>query len=96
MVNKRISYIRLKNNYANISVVNVYALTEKSSEDEKQEFFDKLEKIYDTIPKHNTIIIVGDLNAKIRKKEYYKEVAGKYTIHEEMNDNGVRICNFAG
>jgi hypothetical protein len=31
---------------------------------------------------------MGDFNRKIRKEEYQKKVAGKYTIQDISNENG--------
>ncbi|KAI4459498.1 endonuclease/exonuclease/phosphatase superfamily [Holotrichia oblita] len=37
----------------------------------------------------------GDFNAQIGKEECFKDVTGPYSIHEETNNNGERLCNFA-
>lgn len=94
-VNGRISYIRIKNNMANITILNVYAPTDGATDQEKEAFYEKIEEACETIPKHDTLIILGDLNAKIGKEDFLKDVAGKHTIHDVTNDNGIRLCNFA-
>ena len=38
---------------------------------------------------------MGDFNAKIRKEMYLAKVAGKYTIHNETNENGKLLAQFA-
>lgn len=51
--------------------------------EEEKKCYDKL-----NIPKHDTLIVVGDFNAKIRN--YLSSVAGKQTIHDDKNnDNGM-------
>jgi exonuclease III len=94
-INGRISYIKIKNNMANITIVNVYAPTEEAEDEEKNKFYEDLETLCEKIPKHDTLLIVGDINAKIGKEEYLRNVAGKETVHEITNDNGNRICNLA-
>ena len=45
--------------------------------------------------KHDAVIILGDFNAKVGKAMNNRLVAGKYTLHNETNDNGLRLCQFA-
>lgn len=40
-------------------------------------------------------IIMGDYNAKIGKEEHLKNIAGKYSLHEETNENGELLSQFA-
>ena len=41
------------------------------------------------------MIILGDFNAKVGKEMNSRLVAGKYTLHNETNDNGLRLCESA-
>ncbi|KAK4873795.1 hypothetical protein RN001_013155 [Aquatica leii] len=67
----------------------------KSSNGRKKAFYDKLEETCKKIPKHDTLIVVGDFNAKIGRKDFIKDVAGKETIHETTSDNGINLCHLA-
>jgi hypothetical protein len=40
-------------------------------------------------------IIVGDFNEKVEGKNIFKPTIGKESIHQNSNNNGVRIVNFA-
>jgi len=46
-------------------------------------------------PKHDIVMILGDLNTKIGKEKVYETVAGKNTLHDISNQNGEMVCNFA-
>ncbi|KAF2884876.1 hypothetical protein ILUMI_21295 [Ignelater luminosus] len=59
----------------------------------KRTNYERLEATCEKIPKHETLTIAGDLNAKIGKKEYLKGVAGKETIPSTTTDNEKRIIN---
>jgi len=77
-------------------VICTYAPTENSHEETKDTFYEQLEHTYDSIPRYYTkIIIVGDLNAQVCQEEEYKQTAGSCSFHENSNNNGVRLINFA-
>jgi len=40
-------------------------------------------------------ILLGDFNAKLRREDICKLTIGKENLHENGNDNGVRIVNFS-
>jgi hypothetical protein len=48
-----------------------------------------------SVPKHDIIMILGDLNAQIGKEKAYENVIGKHTLHDVSNQNGEMVCNFA-
>jgi hypothetical protein len=39
--------------------------------------------------------ILLDFNAKVRREGIFKPTIGKESLHQDNNDNGVRIVNFA-
>jgi hypothetical protein len=40
-------------------------------------------------------ILLGDFYAKIGRKDIFKPIIGNESLHEDSNDNGVRVINFA-
>jgi endonuclease/exonuclease/phosphatase family metal-dependent hydrolase len=38
---------------------------------------------------------MGDLNTKIGKEHVYQQVVGKHSLHENTNDNGELVCDYA-
>ncbi|KAH0817300.1 hypothetical protein GEV33_005491 [Tenebrio molitor] len=94
-VDGRISWIRIENKQANITMINAYAPTENSKQEEKTKFYDKLEKVREKVKRNDILMIVGDFNAKIGKEERNEGVAGKETIHDITNNNGAKICDLA-
>ena len=40
-------------------------------------------------------ILLGDCNAKVGRESIFKPTIGNESLHQESNDNGVRIANFA-
>jgi hypothetical protein len=40
-------------------------------------------------------IILGNFNAKVGRENIFKPAIGNESLHQDSNDNGVRIVNFA-
>jgi len=40
-------------------------------------------------------IVLGDFNAKVWRKNIFKLTIGNESLHQDNNDNWVRIVNFA-
>jgi exonuclease III len=93
--NERLCKLRIKGKFNNLSVISVHAPTEEKTDEEKEKFYEDLQIVHNKIPKHDIVIILGDLNAKIGKEDIYQNVAGKYTLHEISNRNGEWVCEYA-
>jgi hypothetical protein len=39
--------------------------------------------------------LLGDVNAKVGRENICKPTIGNESLHQDSNDNGVRIVNFA-
>ena len=40
-------------------------------------------------------IVLDDFNAKVGREDIFRPTIGKYNLHKESNDNGVRVISFA-
>lgn len=94
-MNPRICILRLKGKFYNYSIVSCHAPTEVTPEDEKEVFYDTLDRVFDSCPKSDIKIIAGDFNAKIGKELAFIPTIGRYSLHDETNDNGRMLINFA-
>jgi hypothetical protein len=56
----------------------------------KDSFYEELEQVFSHIPKYHTKILLGDLNAKLG----IKLTIGNDSLHQNSNNNGIRIGNF--
>jgi exonuclease III len=90
----RICKIRVRGLFFNYSFIGVRAPTEEK-DDEKDNFCEDLDQIYEECPKRDVKIIIGDLNAKIGQEDLYRPIIEKYSLHTLSNDNGIRLINFA-
>ncbi|GFR93740.1 craniofacial development protein 2-like [Elysia marginata] len=64
-INHRIIRARLYSRFAKLTIVQCYAPTEDAADDEKDEFYSKLQEVLTYIQKHDITIVMGDLNAKV-------------------------------
>ena len=93
--NARTCKVRMKGKFYNTTVINAYAPTESATEEQKEQFYEDLNRCCDQIPKHDAPLMLGDFNAKIGKEQANQSVAGQHTIHEETSENGLILCQFA-
>ena len=81
--------------YFLIIVVNVHAPSEDRSDDSKDSFYEELEQVFDHFPRYHIKILFGDFNVKVGRENIFKPTIGNKSLHQDSNDNGVRIVNFA-
>ena len=95
IVSDRMSYIVLRGRWCNIIVLNAHAPSEEKSVDSKDSCYEKLEEVFDHFPKYHMKIILRDFNTKVGRENIFKTTIGNEILHQDSNDNGVRIVNFA-
>jgi len=95
VINCRIAFLIVNGKFFNIVFINVHAPTEEKSQDAKEEFYAELEDILSRINNSKIRIILGDMNAKIGKEQFLKPIIGKYSLHENTNDNGMKLIDLA-
>jgi hypothetical protein len=61
----------------------------------KGRFYEELEPVFDNFSKYNTKILSEDFNAKVGREDITKPTIGNESLHEIINDNGVRVVNIA-
>ena len=64
-VNFRILRTRLNSKYAKLTIISCYSPTNAAEEEDKDEFFAQLNDTISKVSGDDTLIILGDLNAKI-------------------------------
>jgi hypothetical protein len=72
----------------------VHAPSEEKSDDSEDSFYEELEQVYDYFPTYHMKILLGEFNAKVGRENIFKLTIGNESLHQDSNDNGVRIINF--
>ena len=73
----------------------MYAPSQEKNDDSKDSFYEESEQGFDHFPKHHTKILLGDFKAKVERENIFKPTTGNESLHQDSNDNGVRIVNFS-
>ncbi|XP_061166428.1 craniofacial development protein 2-like [Saccostrea echinata] len=93
-INNRLISARLKGKHINTKLIQCYAPTNDSSDEAKDNFYSQLQAEIEKTPRHDLFVIMGDLNAKVGKKNTdYERVMGKHGVGTR-NDNGERLVEF--
>ena len=71
------------------TIISCYSPTNVSEENEIVTFYDELSSLVRSIPKHNMLVIGGDMNAQIGKNRN-----NKYSLHNTSNRNGQLLTDF--
>ena len=71
------------------TIISCYSPTNVSEETELVAYYDELSSLVRCIPKHNMIVIGGDMNAEIGKNG-----KNKYSLHNTSNRNGQHLSDF--
>ena len=71
------------------TIISCYSPTNVSEEIELVSFYDELSSLVRSIPKHNMLVIGGDMNAQIGKNGN-----NKYSLHNTSNRNGQHLRDF--
>ena len=76
----------------NITVIQVYALTNNAKEAEAERFYEDLQDLLELTPPKDVLFIIGDRNAKVGSQETPGET-GKFGLGVQ-NEVGQRLIEF--
>jgi hypothetical protein len=93
-VYRRICVLRMKGKFKNCIFICAHAPMEERSERENNQFDEQLERMYKICPSYDIKIILGDMNAKMRK-EILAGIAFSTCGLHERNDNRTHLINYA-
>ena len=75
-------------------MVQVYAPTDDSQDEDKDKFYAEMRKVVSSVGRRETLIVMGDLNARVgRSTEVWGGALGCYG-EDTSNESGVRLLSF--
>lgn len=94
-VNDRIMTLTLDlENESHVTLISCYAPTMSCSEQEIENFYDKLRSVVSNIPYGDKLVLMGDFNARVGNDHLtWPGVLGPHGVGK-MNSNGLRLLSF--
>ena len=93
-VSDRIISVRFSRKIRNITIIQCYAHIDLVDDKEKDVFYSRLNAVYGTTPLVDNVIVMGDLNAKVRlDNSGVKYVVGRHG-EDVGNVHGGRFVDF--
>ena len=86
---------RFNSEYGNITVVQVYWLTETSWKEEKDSFYGQLQDTLNNVPNYDIKIVIRDMNTQVSQQcEGMQVIVGPHRCARETTDNGEWLLTF--
>jgi hypothetical protein len=60
----------------------------------KRQFLWGIRAVFEDFPKYHIKILLGDCNVKVCREDIFKPTVRNESLHQDSNDDGVRIVNF--
>ncbi|XP_076105780.1 uncharacterized protein LOC143074119 [Mytilus galloprovincialis] len=90
-VNSRLITAKLKGVHTNMTLIQCYAPTNDSDEAAKDTFYEQLQAEVRLVPRHDLLVVMGDLNAKVGNNNTDMDrIIGEHGCGT-INDNGERL-----
>ncbi|XP_067616258.1 craniofacial development protein 2-like [Eurosta solidaginis] len=93
---ERLTAIRIKATFFNISFICAHAPTEEKDDEVKDTFCEQLERTYERCPRHDIKVVLGDFNARVGQEGVFGPTVGKFSLHNGTSPNGLRLIDFVG
>jgi hypothetical protein len=95
-VSDSVSHIVLRGRWCNIIVLNVHAPSEEKVISQKTVFTGNQSRFFFYhFPKYYMKILLTDFNEEVGREIIFNPTIGNESLHQDSNDNGVRVVNFA-
>ncbi|XP_063884003.1 craniofacial development protein 2-like [Scylla paramamosain] len=92
--NERVMGITLTIEQTKISIIQTYAPQQGRSLREKEQFYETLQEMTETIRHHENVIVMGDMNGHVgQNRDGVEHVIGEFSIGER-NQEGERIIDY--
>ena len=91
-ISDRIIMMKLQGKAFNINIIQVYAPTEDSTEEELEDFYEELTRIREQCKNHDVNIVMGDMNAKVGNKRH-EDIVGQDGLGEK-NTRGQKLIDW--
>ncbi|VDO82783.1 unnamed protein product [Heligmosomoides polygyrus] len=94
-VNDRIITARFRTMHTRVAMIQAYSPTEDATDDEKDDFYERLQDVIDKMPRRDLKLVLGHFNAQVDgdRKGMEKSV-GAFASSDRLSNNGERLVSF--
>ena len=93
-INDRILRARFDSKHCKLTIIQCYAPTNEADDAMKDDWYEHLIQVLSKVPRHDMLLVIGDLNAKVGADNVnYERAMGKHGCGT-MNNNGERLADF--
>ena len=93
-LSERLLRASFNSKYCKLSILQCYTPTNEADEEDKDDWYEELQHAVSRIPRHDLLLIMGDLNAKVGNENTDCERAMGRHGCGVINDNGERLVDF--
>ena len=93
-ISDRMVRARFNSKHCKLTIIQCYAPTNEAEDEVKDEWYEQLNHVVSKVPRHDLLLVIGDLNAKVgADNSTYERAMGKHGCGV-MNNNGERLADF--
>ena len=93
-ISDRLAYLRVDTKPVATSIISCYAPTEQAVVSVKNDFWDALNLVMHTVPKSDLIVVAGDFNSQVGRRNVGEESVLGHNCLGRRSDNGDRFVTF--
>ncbi|CAH2107938.1 unnamed protein product [Euphydryas editha] len=94
-LSERVAFIQLQFSDTDLSIIQVYAPTIDSNEEDLEKFYQTLQEAHNLLGNHKNVMVIGDFNAKIGKPKINESLAMGKHWYRKRNTRGERLIQYA-
>ena len=81
-INERIIKARFKSKYCKLTIIQCHAPTNDSEDEVKEDWYEQLQAEVTKVPQHDMLLVMGDMNAKVRSDNTDRERSMSFKVVE--------------
>ena len=93
-INERLIKARFNSKHCKLTIIQCYAPTNDSEDLVKGDWYEQLQAEVTTVPQHDMLLVMGDMNAKVGSDNTDRESATASQGCGTINNNGEILVNF--